>query len=101
MLMTSLSLAPRASYCQAFIQKLSSLFPVKDLEPLHYFLGLEVHRSHEGIFLSQGKYALEILVKTKMESCKPCATPFGTDNLVHVRVLLSDSKEYRFIVRAL
>ena len=44
-----------ASHCQSFIQKLSTLFPVKDLGHFHYFLGLEVHRSSEGIFLSQGK----------------------------------------------
>ena len=92
---------PNASDCQAFIHKLSSLFPVKDLGPLHYFLGLEVHRSPECIFLSQGKYIMDLLIKTKMEGCKLCATPLGTDKLDHIGTLLSDPKEYRSSVGAL
>ena len=31
---------PNSQLCQQFIQQLSTQFPVKDLGPLHYFLGL-------------------------------------------------------------
>ncbi|CAN6685630.1 unnamed protein product [Malus baccata var. baccata] len=75
--------------------------PVKDLGPLHYFLGLKVHRSDEGIFLSQSKYALDLLVKTSMAGCKPYPTPLGTQKLDHTGALLADPKEYRSIVGAL
>ncbi|KAL2944143.1 Retrovirus-related Pol polyprotein from transposon RE2 [Bienertia sinuspersici] len=40
---------------------LSSSFHMKDLGELRYFLGIEVDRSSQGIFLSQRKYTLDIL----------------------------------------
>ena len=40
---------------------LSSEFEMKDLGHLKYFLGIEVSRSDKGIFLSQRKYALDLL----------------------------------------
>ena len=48
---------------------------MKDLGPLKYFLGIEVLRSKKGIFLSQRKYALELLNETKMSACSPISTP--------------------------
>jgi hypothetical protein len=43
-------------------RKLAAEFDMKDLGPMHYFLGLEVWQSPEKIFLNQGKYAVEIIV---------------------------------------
>ncbi|RVX05106.1 Retrovirus-related Pol polyprotein from transposon RE1 [Vitis vinifera] len=54
---------------------LSREFEMKDLGPLKYFLGIEVSRSSEGIFLSQRKYALDLLQETKMSGCQPVNTP--------------------------
>ncbi|CAM8884356.1 unnamed protein product [Rhodiola kirilowii] len=50
-------------------------FQIKDLGPLKYFLGLEVARSPEGIFLNQRKYDVELLEEHNMIDCKPSKTP--------------------------
>ena len=42
-------------------RKLAIEFIMKDLGMMHYFLGMEVWQSMDGIFLGQGKYAVEIL----------------------------------------
>ena len=61
---------------KAALQKyLASEFEMKDLGALKYFLGIEVARSQQGIFLSQRKYVLDILTETGMLSCKPVDTP--------------------------
>ncbi|KAK2991285.1 hypothetical protein RJ640_024550 [Escallonia rubra] len=53
---------------------LSREFKMKDLGPLKYFLGIEVSRSNKGIFLSQRKYALDLLRETGMLACQPVDT---------------------------
>jgi len=42
---------------------------------LHHFLGLEIWQREDEIFVSQGKYAREILDKFHMQGCKPIDTP--------------------------
>jgi hypothetical protein len=50
-------------------------FEMKDLGPLHYFLGLEVWQDKNQLVLTQAKYAMEVLKQFKMENCKPISTP--------------------------
>ncbi|BBH05273.1 ABC-2 type transporter family protein [Prunus dulcis] len=49
---------------------LATEFEMKDLGGLKYFLGIEVARSQQGIFLSQRKYVLDLLTDTGMLDCK-------------------------------
>ena len=51
-------------------------FEMSDLGHLHYFLGLQVLQTIEGIFLSQYKYACDLLSFFHMEDCKPAPSPF-------------------------
>lgn len=41
-------------------------FKMKDLGELRYFLGIEVDRSHQGIFLSQKKYINDLITQYGM-----------------------------------
>ena len=53
---------------------------MKDLGMMHYFLGMEVWQNADGIFLGQGKYAVEILKRFGMLDYKAITTP-TTSNL--------------------
>jgi hypothetical protein len=65
---------------------------MKDLVMMHYFLGLEVWKIIDKIFLSQGKYTVEILKKFGMLNYKPMATPMVT-NMKKLSVYSSDFDE--------
>lgn len=54
---------------------LSIRFQMKELGELNHFLGLEVERTKEGLFLCQQKYAQDVLDKFGMLDCKPISTP--------------------------
>jgi hypothetical protein len=56
------------------LQDLDKEFALKDLGDLHYFLGIEVTKIHDGILLSQSKYAMDILQRDGMMKCKPVST---------------------------
>ena len=55
-------------------KKLASEFEMKDLGLMHYFSGLEVWQGKKEIFLSQGKYTIDILKRFGMLDCKSMAT---------------------------
>ena len=56
-------------------EDLAREFEMKDMGLLHYFLGLEIWQQDGELFISQGKYAKEILRNFHMERCKPMETP--------------------------
>ncbi|RVW13780.1 Retrovirus-related Pol polyprotein from transposon RE1 [Vitis vinifera] len=79
---------------------LSREFEMKDLGPLKYFLGIEVSRSSEGIFLSQRKYALDLLQETGMSGCQPINTPIeeGLKLCVEPNQVSTDKGRYQRLV---
>jgi hypothetical protein len=48
---------------------------MKDLRPLHHFLGVTVEHHPDGLFLHQRTYTLDILKRVAMVDCKSCTTP--------------------------
>ena len=52
---------------------------MKELGMMHYFLGMEVWQSADGIFLGQRNYAVEILKRFGMMDCKAMDTPMASN----------------------
>ena len=61
---------------KTLITWLSKEFAMKDLGSLHYFLGVEVQHNSQDLFLSQTKYALDLLQRADMIEAKPISTSF-------------------------
>lgn len=54
---------------------LHSLFTIKDLGAIHYFLGVEISLSTAGTYLSQLKYILDLLTEIGLTGAKPADLP--------------------------
>lgn len=74
--------ASSANLLNHIITSFHSEFDMTDLGPLNYFLGISVIRNNNGIFLSQQKYASEILDRAHMLNCNPAKTPVDTDSKI-------------------
>eukprot|EP00253_Pinus_taeda_P029149 PITA_29149 len=67
-------------------EDLAREFKMKDMGLMHYFLGMEVWQKDGEVFVSQGKYANEILRQFHMEKCKPMQTPLAVNQLSQAMV---------------
>jgi len=85
------------------ITKLQHEFSMKDLGPLSYFLGIQVHRNREGLHLHQFKYIVDLLNCVNMTGAKPYQSPCisGKKLSKFDGDPLPDSSLYRHIVGAL
>lgn len=53
-------------------------FEMTDCCLKNFFLGIEVSQCEDGIFISQKKYAKELLEEFKMNLCRSMTTPVAT-----------------------
>jgi len=93
-----------SSSVSALVQQLDSVFSLKQLGMLEYFLGIEVeHLPNNSLLLTQSKYIKDLLAKTHMLACNPINTPMvsncklskiGSDTF-------SDPSLYRSVVGSL
>lgn len=63
---------------------LDKAFALKKLGPLHFFLGIEVHRESTGMYLNQSKYSCDLLSRIKMEASKSCPRPMNNTSTLSV-----------------
>ncbi|KAL0641454.1 hypothetical protein Bca4012_103025 [Brassica carinata] len=86
---------------------LKSMFEIKDLGEMKYFLGIEICRSKEGLFMSQRKYTLDLLKDAGAYGGKTARTPMEDGYKVPREGEIEDSKPfhdpklYRKLVRKL
>nr|GEV65142.1 ribonuclease H-like domain-containing protein [Tanacetum cinerariifolium] len=65
---------------QRIIASLHQEFSMTDLDFFNYFLGISVTRDSSVMFLSQKKYAVEILEKAHMVNCNSSRTPVDIES---------------------
>ena len=78
-------------------------FEMKDLDPLNYFLGLEVSSSADGYYLIQAKYTSGLISRASITDSKIVDTPIEYNCLLnsHDGESLSDVTLYRQLVGSL
>ncbi|KAK3000389.1 hypothetical protein RJ639_022344 [Escallonia herrerae] len=86
--------------CFSFKKYLNYCFKLKDLGPLKYFFGIKVARGPRGLFLSQHKYALDILSESGLSASKPTAFSMEQNHGLALAggLLLSNPGPYRRLI---
>jgi hypothetical protein len=88
---------------RSFKEEMAVAFKMSDLGMLHYYLGIEMKQSANGISLCQGAYVMKSLERSDITRCNPCHVP------MEARLKLSkqstqplvDATAYRSIVGSL
>ncbi|XP_057999369.1 uncharacterized mitochondrial protein AtMg00810-like [Hevea brasiliensis] len=73
---------------------------MKNLGKLKFFLGIEVARNSNGIFLCQLKYALDVISEVELLGCKPAKTPLAQNHKLALAESddVDDPAQYRRLV---
>ena len=72
------------SLCESFAETMSLEFEISLMGELTFFLGLQIKQLSNGIFLSQTKYALDLLKRFNMNSSKAINTPMSTSTKLEI-----------------
>nr|GFB55513.1 hypothetical protein [Tanacetum cinerariifolium] len=72
-------------FTKDFSKRLANLmknnFGMSMMGELKFFLGLQVHQSPRGIFISQSQYAIELLKKHGLDECVSMSIPMAAERL--------------------
>ena len=86
-----------------FSKLMQAKFEMSMIRELNNFLGLQIHQQELGIFISQSKYAKNLVKKFGFESASPIRTPISPNVKLNVDLLGKsvDSSLYRSIIGSL
>ncbi|GJS79978.1 retrovirus-related pol polyprotein from transposon TNT 1-94 [Tanacetum coccineum] len=74
-------------------------FEMSMMGELKFFLGLQVHQSPRGIFISQSQYAIELLKKHGLDECVSMSTPMSIERLyADLQGTHTDQTTYRHMI---
>ncbi|GKD62681.1 retrovirus-related pol polyprotein from transposon TNT 1-94 [Tanacetum coccineum] len=68
-------------FAKRFEKFMKGNFEMSMIGEIKFFLGLQVHQSPRGIFISQSQYTMDILKKHGMEKCDTVSTPMAITKL--------------------
>ncbi|GJW49086.1 retrovirus-related pol polyprotein from transposon TNT 1-94 [Tanacetum coccineum] len=89
-------------FSKRFANLMKSNFEMSMMGELKFFLGLQVHQSPRGIFISQSQYAIELLKKHGLDECVSMSTPMATERLdADLQGTPTDQTTYRRMIRGL
>ncbi|GKE60203.1 retrovirus-related pol polyprotein from transposon TNT 1-94, partial [Tanacetum coccineum] len=93
---------PVHDFSKRFTNLMKNNFEMSMMGELKFFLGLQVHQSPRGIFISQSQYAIELLKKHGLNECVSMSTPMTTERLyVDLQGTPTDQTTYRCMIGGL
>ncbi|GKB05015.1 retrovirus-related pol polyprotein from transposon TNT 1-94 [Tanacetum coccineum] len=89
-------------FSKCFANLMKNNFEMSMMGEIKFFLGLKVHQSSRGIFISQSQYAIELLKKQGLDECVSMSTPMATERLdADLQGTPTDQTTYRRMIRGL
>ncbi|GJW45351.1 retrovirus-related pol polyprotein from transposon TNT 1-94 [Tanacetum coccineum] len=89
-------------FSKRFANLMKNNFEMSMMGELKFFLGLQVHQSPRGIFISQSQYAIELLKKHGLDECVSMSTPMATERLdADLQGTPTDQTTYHHMIRGL
>ncbi|GJU38955.1 retrovirus-related pol polyprotein from transposon TNT 1-94 [Tanacetum coccineum] len=89
-------------FSKRFANLMKNNFEMSMMGELKFFLGLQVHQSPRGIFISQSQYAIELLKKHGLDECISMSTPMATERLdADLQGTPTDQTTYRRMIGGL
>nr|GFB12815.1 retrovirus-related Pol polyprotein from transposon TNT 1-94 [Tanacetum cinerariifolium] len=89
-------------FSKRFANLMKNNFEMSMMGELKFFLGLQVHQSPRGIFISQSQYAIELLKKHGLDECVSMSPPMETKRLdANLQGTPTDQTTYRRMIGGL
>ncbi|GKC85371.1 retrovirus-related pol polyprotein from transposon TNT 1-94 [Tanacetum coccineum] len=89
-------------FSKCFANLMKNNFEMSMMGELKFFLGLQVHQSPRGIFISQSQYAIELLKKHGLDECVSMSTCMATERLdADLQGTPTDQTTYRRMIGGL